>query len=75
MWTDDPDGVRIALVEVPEDHPLRRDHRWNPTPYPKLPAVGPWQFVDVSVRSSALGSNFQERPRTAPNALQWWPEW
>ncbi|MEU0083048.1 VOC family protein [Streptomyces sp. NPDC006274] len=23
MWIADPDGVRIALVEVPEDHPLR----------------------------------------------------
>ena len=27
MWVSDPDGVRIALVEVPEDHPLRRDTR------------------------------------------------
>ncbi|GAA3318121.1 VOC family protein [Arthrobacter ramosus] len=27
MWIEDPDGVRIVLVEVPEDHPLRRDHR------------------------------------------------
>jgi predicted enzyme related to lactoylglutathione lyase len=27
MWTEDPDGVRIALVEIPEDHPLRRDQR------------------------------------------------
>jgi len=26
-WLDDPDGVRIHLVEVPEDHPLRRDGR------------------------------------------------
>ncbi|MET9804189.1 VOC family protein [Streptomyces sp. NPDC006368] len=23
MWIADPDGVRIALVEVPEGHPLR----------------------------------------------------
>ena len=23
-WVADPDGVRIALIEVPEDHPLRR---------------------------------------------------
>ncbi|MEU1801523.1 VOC family protein [Streptomyces sp. NPDC019937] len=23
MWIADPDGVRIAIVEVPEDHPLR----------------------------------------------------
>ncbi len=24
MWIADPDGVRIAVVQVPEDHPLRR---------------------------------------------------
>lgn len=24
MWLVDPDGVRIAVVEVPDDHPLRR---------------------------------------------------
>ncbi|MGY4901751.1 VOC family protein [Streptomyces sp. 900116325] len=23
MWISDPDGVRIAVVEVPTDHPLR----------------------------------------------------
>ena len=28
-WITDPDGLRIHLVEVPEDHPLRRDQR-NP---------------------------------------------
>lgn len=27
MWIEDPDGVRIVLVEVPEGHPLRRDRR------------------------------------------------
>jgi predicted enzyme related to lactoylglutathione lyase len=27
MWIEDPDGVRIAVVQVPEDHPLRRDQR------------------------------------------------
>ena len=27
MWTRDPDGVPIVLVEVPADHPLRRDQR------------------------------------------------
>ena len=27
MWLQDPDGVRIALVEIPDDHPLRRDQR------------------------------------------------
>jgi predicted enzyme related to lactoylglutathione lyase len=29
-WLDDPDGVRIHLVEVPDDHPLRRDTRALP---------------------------------------------
>ncbi len=24
MWIADPDGIRIVVVEVPEDHPLRR---------------------------------------------------
>ncbi|MFE2638455.1 VOC family protein [Streptomyces scopuliridis] len=23
MWTADPDGVRICIVEVPQDHPMR----------------------------------------------------
>jgi catechol 2,3-dioxygenase-like lactoylglutathione lyase family enzyme len=27
MWIEDPDGVPIVLVEVPADHPLRRDPR------------------------------------------------
>jgi predicted enzyme related to lactoylglutathione lyase len=27
MWISDPDGVRIVLVEVPDEHPLRRDTR------------------------------------------------
>ncbi|MGH3097225.1 MAG: VOC family protein [Streptosporangiales bacterium] len=26
-WLEDPDGVRIVLVEIPQDHPLRRDQR------------------------------------------------
>lgn len=26
-WILDPDGVRIVLVQVPDDHPLRRDPR------------------------------------------------
>jgi len=29
-WVDDPDGLRIHLVEVPADHPLRRDQRGRP---------------------------------------------
>lgn len=27
MWIEDPDGLRIVLVEIPPDHPLRRDQR------------------------------------------------
>jgi len=27
MWIEDPDGIPIVLVQVPEDHPLRRDLR------------------------------------------------
>jgi predicted enzyme related to lactoylglutathione lyase len=30
MWIEDPDGVRIVVVEVPGDHPLRRDLRASP---------------------------------------------
>ena len=26
-WIADPDGLRIVLVQVPDDHPLRRDQR------------------------------------------------
>ena len=27
MWIEDQDGIRLVLVEVPDDHPLRRDQR------------------------------------------------
>lgn len=30
MWISDPDGLRIVLVEIPQDHPLRRDQRALP---------------------------------------------
>ena len=32
MWIEDPDGVRIVLVEIPADHVLRRDPRPIPPP-------------------------------------------
>ena len=32
MWIEDPDGIRIVLVEVPGDHPVRRDPRSAPPP-------------------------------------------
>jgi catechol 2,3-dioxygenase-like lactoylglutathione lyase family enzyme len=30
MWITDPDGTRIVLVQVPPDHPIRRDQRGAP---------------------------------------------
>ena len=27
MWVADPDGVRIGVIEIPPEHPLRRDTR------------------------------------------------
>lgn len=33
LWVTDPDGVRIVLVEVPDDHPLRRDQRHPSAPH------------------------------------------
>ncbi|WP_248819772.1 VOC family protein [Frankia sp. AgB32] len=27
MWIADPDGIPLVLVEIPADHPLRRDQR------------------------------------------------
>lgn len=33
LWVADPDGVRIVLVEIPDDHPLRRDQRTTPSPH------------------------------------------
>ncbi|HLS76557.1 MAG TPA: VOC family protein [Nocardia sp.] len=29
LWTKDPDGVPIVLVQIPAEHPLRRDSRWS----------------------------------------------
>ena len=30
MWLRDPDGLKIVVVEVPDDHPIRRDQRPAP---------------------------------------------
>lgn len=27
MWIADPDGINIVIVQIPDDHPLRRDQR------------------------------------------------
>ena len=35
MQIEDPDGIRIILVEVPADHPLRRDPRQALPPGPR----------------------------------------
>ena len=37
MWLEDPDGVRLVLVEVPDDHPLRRRLDFAGTPSDKPP--------------------------------------
>ncbi|MFH5208128.1 VOC family protein [Antrihabitans spumae] len=31
MWITDPDGVSIVVVQIPDDHPLRRDTRSTTT--------------------------------------------
>jgi hypothetical protein len=45
MWIEDPDGIRIVLVEIPVDHPLRRD------PRPALPS-GRRTSCRITARSS-----------------------
>jgi hypothetical protein len=30
MWIEDPDGIRVVLVEVSAEHPLRQDQRSSP---------------------------------------------
>jgi Glyoxalase/Bleomycin resistance protein/Dioxygenase superfamily len=45
MWIQDPYGIRIVLVEVPADHPLRRD------PRPALPS-GRRTSCRITARSS-----------------------
>ena len=47
MWIEDPDGVRIVLVEVPADHPLRRD------PRPALP-LGRRPVGRITARSTEM---------------------
>jgi predicted enzyme related to lactoylglutathione lyase len=32
MWIEDPDGIRIVLVEVPAEHALRHDTRSASSP-------------------------------------------
>jgi predicted enzyme related to lactoylglutathione lyase len=38
LWIADPDGVRIVMVEVPDDHPLRRVNAAFPRSMNELPS-------------------------------------
>jgi catechol 2,3-dioxygenase-like lactoylglutathione lyase family enzyme len=62
MHIEDPDGVRIILVEVPADHPLRRDPR---------PALPPGQRTARRTTTSST----ETRPSTVPTALGTRHEW
>ena len=50
MWIEGPDGVRIVIVEVPADHPLRRDRRSTPAT-----ARTPRAWADSSMVNQATG--------------------
>ena len=71
MWIEDPDGVRIVLVEVPADHPLRRD------PRSALP-LGRRPEGRIAARSTekrggpapALSAAEERVPRKGPTQLQ-----
>jgi len=55
MHIEDPDGIRIILVEVPADHPLRRDPR---------PALPPGRRTARRTTTSST----ETRPSTDPTA-------
>ena len=62
MWIEDPDGVRIVLVEVPADHPLRRDPRPTLQPGRRSPrhiasVAAAWIASRRSVGRSSVGHN------------------
>jgi catechol 2,3-dioxygenase-like lactoylglutathione lyase family enzyme len=58
MWIQDPDGIRIVLVEIPAGHPLRRD------PWPVLPPGRPIR-CRIPARPAERGS-----PAPARNAAE-----
>src|SRR3954462_8580446 len=63
MWIEDPDGVRIVVVEVPADHPLRRDPRGS-----GRSGRDPWQCAHLVQRPARRGR--QPRPvRRSPGQL------
>ena len=45
MWIEDPDGIRVVLVEVPAGHPLRRDPR---------PALSPGPTNRMRIRARSM---------------------
>ena len=53
MWIEDPNGVRIVLVEVPADHPLRRDPR---------PALPLWRRPVGRITARSTGNAAAQRP-------------
>ena len=53
MWIEDPDGVRIVLVEVPADHPLRRDPR---------PALPLWRRLVGCITARSTENAAAQRP-------------
>ena len=65
MWIEDPDGTRIVLVEVPGDHPLRRDTR-----LPGKPGItAPWRGKPGSARAAGW-----RLPPAAPRARRSRPD-
>jgi catechol 2,3-dioxygenase-like lactoylglutathione lyase family enzyme len=50
MWIEDPDGIRIVLVEVPAGHPVRRDPRSALPPGRRTacpnPVAEPWGLIN-----------------------------
>jgi len=55
MWIEDPDGIRIVLVEVPAGHPLRRDQRPASPPRWRTP-IRPLSTRRVGVTRTAPGA-------------------
>jgi|HubBroStandDraft_6_1064221.scaffolds.fasta_scaffold339408_2 hypothetical protein len=83
MWIEDPDGIRIVLVEIPADHPLRRDPR--PASAPTMTSLtrkrmgrtaACWMtfLFDVNLNSPGEGDpglppkRANERPRSLPRS-------
>jgi hypothetical protein len=57
MQIEDPDGIRIVLVEVPADHPLRRDPR---------PALPPGRGTACRITTRSI----ETRQRSTPPGMR-----